>query len=198
MDLTVLATLTFFNKKHDSLQCKNFFFTFFQNHNDPSWDGLLLWPVCCLGNILIHLLEDNSLLPGQQYLYIKRSTEGQFNLAVKCISVLGIKDVILENNSDIGNMLKMEWSNRFKMRSDEDLGKLLQKTMSTFEDSIQRIKLEETTDSCKDCNRNRQIADSKKLPFPNRPKFKRPGKCFIVYIVYRIKKKIDRQYMLLA
>ena len=83
----------------------------------------------------------------------------------------------------------MEWSNRFKMRSDDDLGKLLQRTMSTFEDSIQRIKLEDVANSCRDCKRNRQMTDNSVKKFQstviNRPKFmNRTGKDNVLVLLY--------------
>ncbi|XP_052062910.1 uncharacterized protein LOC127702659 isoform X3 [Mytilus californianus] len=147
--------------------------TFKKNFQEPGCLSTFQWPVCCQGSIIIHLQDTKQLLPGQQYIYIRRSSGGQIQLAVKYCSLQGLRDVILRKNNEIANVLNMEWSNRFKMRSDEDLGKLLQRTMASFEDSIQRIKLEETADSCKDCKRNRQISDGKKvlLAVTNRSKF---------------------------
>ncbi|VDI80115.1 Hypothetical predicted protein, partial [Mytilus galloprovincialis] len=148
-----------------------------KNFQEPGCPSTFQWPVCCQGSIIIHLQDTKQLLPGQQYIYIRRSSGGQIQLAVKYCSIQGLHDVILRKNNEIANVLNMEWSNRFKMRSDEDLGKLLQRTMVSFEDSIQRIKLEESADSCKDCKRNRQIPDGKKVlsavtnrsRFSNRP-----------------------------
>lgn len=151
------------------------FVLLFQNHRNPGYYSGSLWPVCCQGSIIIHLQDIRNLSPGQQYIYFKRSTGGQIHLALKYYSNYGLQDVILRNNCEIGNTLNMEWSNRFKMRSDDDLGKLLQRTMSTFEDSIQRIKLEDVADSCRDCKRNRQMTDNSVKRFQstvtNRPKF---------------------------
>ncbi|XP_076112439.1 puratrophin-1-like isoform X2 [Mytilus galloprovincialis] len=148
-----------------------------KNFQEPGCPSTFQWPVCCQGSIIIHLQDTKQLLPGQQYIYIRRSSGGQIQLAVKYCSLQGLHDVILRKNNEIANVLNMEWSNRFKMRSDEDLGKLLQRTMVSFEDSIQKIKLEESADSCKDCKRNRQIPDGKKVlsavtnrsRFSNRP-----------------------------
>ena len=53
----------------------------------------------------------------------------------------------------------MEYVNRFRTSTDDDLGHMLENCLVVFEDSVERLKWEEVTSPCEDCRRNRMTSE---------------------------------------
>ena len=98
------------------------------------------------------------LSEGDFYIYVCQVSSGQCQLALKYRSGLGIKEDVVPC-SDLKEVFTMEYVNRFRTSTDDDLGHMLENCLVVFEDSVERLKWEEVTSPCEDCRRNRMTSE---------------------------------------
>lgn len=91
--------------------------------------------------------------PGDFYITIEQNLSGKYKQVVQYLTNEGVFKEVLANDRGF----TMDWlQNRKSCSSNEELGHLLQRCVLGFEESLQRLKLEDVSpDSCVNCQHNR-------------------------------------------